>query len=150
MPDRILTEALPLARFAAASATPGIALSAVSTRLTHEAQFIPAIVDQRSPWPSRSRPPRSPWRWHARRCDFLYVATGVATAVGTGATLWLFIDSMRPSADVSALASIEIDLSSVELGPARQAQVARQALVWILNLVVLLLAIAALVRYLRE
>ncbi len=50
------------------------------------------------------------------RRDFLYVATGMATAVGTAATLWPFIDSMRPSADVSAMASIEIDLSPVEPG----------------------------------
>lgn len=50
------------------------------------------------------------------RRDFLYVATGMAAVVGSAATLWPFIDSMRPSADVGARAAIEIDLSSIEPG----------------------------------
>lgn len=51
-----------------------------------------------------------------RRRDFLHVATGMAAAVGAAASLWPFIDSMRPSADVGALASVEVDLSLVEPG----------------------------------
>jgi len=52
----------------------------------------------------------------ANRRDFLYIATGTAAAVGAAATLWPFIDSMRPSADVGVLASIDIDLSPIEPG----------------------------------
>jgi ubiquinol-cytochrome c reductase iron-sulfur subunit len=37
-------------------------------------------------------------------------------AVGAAATLWPFIDQMNPSADVLALASIEIDLASIQPG----------------------------------
>ncbi len=50
------------------------------------------------------------------RRDFLYIATGMAATVGTGALLWPFIDSMQPSADVTALAAIEVDLSQIEPG----------------------------------
>ena len=50
------------------------------------------------------------------RRDFLYVATGAATAVGAGAAIWPLIDQMNPSADVQALASIEVDVSGVEPG----------------------------------
>ena len=35
---------------------------------------------------------------------------------GTGAALWPFIDSMNPSADVVALSTVEIDLSSIQVG----------------------------------
>ncbi len=37
-------------------------------------------------------------------------------AVGTGALIWPLIDSMNPSADVLALGSIEVDLSTIEEG----------------------------------
>ncbi len=50
------------------------------------------------------------------RRDFLYLLTGAATAVGAGAVAWPLVDSMNPSADVLALASTEVDLSSVEEG----------------------------------
>lgn len=50
------------------------------------------------------------------RREFLYVATGMAATVGAAATLWPFIDSMRPSADVGALASVDVDLSPIEPG----------------------------------
>jgi ubiquinol-cytochrome c reductase iron-sulfur subunit len=51
-----------------------------------------------------------------RRRDFLYIATGVAGAVGIGAAVWPFIDSMNPAADVLALASIEVDISGIPVG----------------------------------
>lgn len=51
----------------------------------------------------------------ARR-DFLMLATSAVTAYGAAATLWPFINSMNPSADVLALSSIEVDLSSIEVG----------------------------------
>jgi len=50
------------------------------------------------------------------RRDFLHVATGAAATVGVAAALWPFIDSMNPSADVSALSTTEVDLSSFEPG----------------------------------
>jgi ubiquinol-cytochrome c reductase iron-sulfur subunit len=50
------------------------------------------------------------------RRDFLYIATGAVTAVGAAATLWPFIDQMNPDASVQALASIEVDITSVEVG----------------------------------
>lgn len=54
---------------------------------------------------------------HGRR-DFLnYLAVGMG-AVGVGSFLWPVIDSMNPSKDVLALASIEVDLSQIEVGSA--------------------------------
>lgn len=50
------------------------------------------------------------------RRDFLYLATMALTAVGTGIALWPFIDSMNPAADTLALASIDVDLSPVQVG----------------------------------
>lgn len=50
------------------------------------------------------------------RRDFLYIATGAAGAVGVGAAAWPFIDQMNPDASALALASIEIDVSSLEPG----------------------------------
>jgi ubiquinol-cytochrome c reductase iron-sulfur subunit len=52
----------------------------------------------------------------ATRRDFLYVATGAAGVVTVGAAVWPVIDQMNPSADVLALASIEVDVSGVETG----------------------------------
>jgi len=52
------------------------------------------------------------------RRDFLYLATGAMAAVGAGAAIWPFIDSMNPAADVRALASIEVNLSPIEVGQA--------------------------------
>lgn len=53
---------------------------------------------------------------HGTRRDFLYVATGAATAVGVGAVVWPLVDQMNPSADVQALASIDVDISGIEPG----------------------------------
>ena len=50
------------------------------------------------------------------RRDFLYVATAAVGAVGTATALWPFIDQMNPSADVLALASIEVDLTPIQPG----------------------------------
>jgi ubiquinol-cytochrome c reductase iron-sulfur subunit len=52
------------------------------------------------------------------RRDFLYVATGAVGAVGAAAAVWPFVDQMNPSADVLALASIEIDLTPIQPGQA--------------------------------
>jgi ubiquinol-cytochrome c reductase iron-sulfur subunit len=50
------------------------------------------------------------------RRDFLYIATGTAGAVTAGAAVWPLIDQMNPSADVLALASIEVDIGDIEPG----------------------------------
>jgi ubiquinol-cytochrome c reductase iron-sulfur subunit len=50
------------------------------------------------------------------RRDFLYLLTGATAAVGTAAMVWPLVDNMNPSADVLALSSTEVDLSSVEEG----------------------------------
>ncbi|MEJ0041196.1 MAG: ubiquinol-cytochrome c reductase iron-sulfur subunit [Rhizomicrobium sp.] len=50
------------------------------------------------------------------RRDFLYIATGSVAAVGAAAVLWPLIDQMNPSSAVLALASIEIDLTPIQVG----------------------------------
>ena len=50
------------------------------------------------------------------RRDFLYIATAAVGAVGAAATLIPLIDQMNPSADVLALASIEVDLAPIQPG----------------------------------
>ncbi len=52
---------------------------------------------------------------HTRR-DFLYIATGAFGAVGAAALAWPFIDQMNPDASALALASVEVDISSLEEG----------------------------------
>jgi ubiquinol-cytochrome c reductase iron-sulfur subunit len=51
----------------------------------------------------------------ARR-DFLYIATGAVGAVAGGAAVWPLVDALNPTADVLALASIDVDLSQIPLG----------------------------------
>ena len=51
----------------------------------------------------------------ARR-DFLYYATAGTGTVATGAAIWPLINSMNPSADVTALSSVEVDLEGIEAG----------------------------------
>ncbi len=53
-----------------------------------------------------------------RRRDFIYVATGAFAAVGAGAVAWPLINQMNPSADVLAMASIDVDLAQVQPGQA--------------------------------
>ena len=50
------------------------------------------------------------------RRDFLYIATAATGAVVTGAAVWPLVDQMNPSADVLALASIEVDVAGMEPG----------------------------------
>ncbi len=50
------------------------------------------------------------------RRDFLYVATAATGAVTGAAAVWPLINQMSPSADVQALASIEVDVADVEPG----------------------------------
>jgi len=50
------------------------------------------------------------------RRDFLFTATYAVGAVGVGATVWPMIDQMNPDASVKALASTEVDVSTVNPG----------------------------------
>ncbi len=50
------------------------------------------------------------------RRDFLYVATGMAGAVGVAGAVWPFIDQMQPDASTRAQSSIEVDVASLEPG----------------------------------
>ena len=50
------------------------------------------------------------------RRDFLFIATGAAGAVATGAAVWPLVNQMNPSADVQALASIQVDVDGLEVG----------------------------------
>jgi len=52
------------------------------------------------------------------RRDFLLYGSVAMGAVGTALALWPFIDSMNPAKDVLALATIEVDLSAVQVGQA--------------------------------
>lgn len=52
----------------------------------------------------------------SERRDFLYHATVSAGAVASGAAVWPLIDSMNPSADVTASGTVRVDLSDVEPG----------------------------------
>ncbi len=52
----------------------------------------------------------------ATRRDFLYFATAGAGTVAAGAAAWTLVNQMNPSADVQALASIQVDVSGVETG----------------------------------
>ncbi|MCF6306026.1 MAG: ubiquinol-cytochrome c reductase iron-sulfur subunit [Rhodobacteraceae bacterium] len=50
------------------------------------------------------------------RRDFLYFATASTAAVATGAAVWPLVNQMNPSADVQALASIDVPIDGVEPG----------------------------------
>ncbi len=52
------------------------------------------------------------------RRDFLYLLAGGMGAVGTAVVVWPFLDSMNPSADVLALAEVEVDISPIDEGQA--------------------------------
>ncbi len=53
---------------------------------------------------------------NAGRRDFLYFATGATAALTAGAALWPLVNAMNPSADVTALSSIKVDLADVPVG----------------------------------
>ncbi len=50
------------------------------------------------------------------RRDFLHIAAASLAGVGVGAVAWPLITQMNPADNVKALASIEVDLSPVEVG----------------------------------
>ena len=50
------------------------------------------------------------------RRDFLFTATYAVGAVGAAAVVWPLVDQMNPDASVKALASTEVDVSSLKPG----------------------------------
>jgi ubiquinol-cytochrome c reductase iron-sulfur subunit len=52
----------------------------------------------------------------ATRRDFIHIAAAAVAVGGVGAVAWPLIDQMNPSGDVLALASIEFDLTKVQMG----------------------------------
>tara|TARA_R110002073_G_scaffold182671_2_gene340938 strand:- start:598 stop:1203 length:606 start_codon:yes stop_codon:yes gene_type:complete len=58
--------------------------------------------------------PKSP-QANGRR-DFIYYATAGAATVTVGAAVWPLVNSMNPSADVTASGTVRVDLSAVETG----------------------------------
>jgi ubiquinol-cytochrome c reductase iron-sulfur subunit len=50
------------------------------------------------------------------RRDFLFVATGAVGAVAVAGAVWPLINQMNPDASVTAMASIEYDLTPIEVG----------------------------------
>ena len=51
-----------------------------------------------------------------KRRDFLFTASYALGAVGVGDAVWPLIDQMNPDSSVKALASTEVDVSSIEPG----------------------------------
>ena len=51
-----------------------------------------------------------------KRREFLFTASYAVGVVGVGAVVWPLIDQMNPDASVKALASTEVDISSVQPG----------------------------------
>ena len=60
---------------------------------------------------SKTNSPKDP-----KKRDFIVLTAGAMTAVGAAASLWPFVDSMNPAADVLALASVEVDLKPIPVG----------------------------------
>lgn len=52
------------------------------------------------------------------RRDFIVVSASAMAAVAGASCVWPLIDSMNPSADVLALASVEVDLDHIAVGQA--------------------------------
>lgn len=62
-----------------------------------------------------SHSPSTPAEGTTRR-DFVMLTGTALGAVGAASALWPFVDSLNPSADVLALSSIEVDLSTIQPG----------------------------------
>ena len=50
------------------------------------------------------------------RRDFIFTASYALGAVGVGSVIWPLVDQMNPDRSVKALASTEVDVSSLEPG----------------------------------
>ncbi len=65
---------------------------------------------------STNTSPASSEKDGSTRRDFLYLTAGAMGAVAVGSATWPLIDNMNPAADTLALASTEVDISSIEAG----------------------------------
>jgi ubiquinol-cytochrome c reductase iron-sulfur subunit len=63
-----------------------------------------------------------------RRRDFINIAAVSAAGIGGLATLYPLLNQMNPSADVLALASIEVDISAIQAGQAIKTTFRKQPL----------------------
>jgi len=50
------------------------------------------------------------------RRNFLYIASGVVGTAGVVSAAWPLVDQLNPSADVLALSSVEVDMSTIPKG----------------------------------
>jgi len=50
------------------------------------------------------------------RRDFIVLAASATAAIGGVSAMWPFVDSLNPAADVLALSSTEVNISSIESG----------------------------------
>ena len=62
-----------------------------------------------------------------RRRDFINIAAVSSAGVGGLALLYPLVNQMNPSADVLALAQIDVDIAAIEAGPGDQDDVAQAA-----------------------
>lgn len=53
-----------------------------------------------------------------RRRDFIHIAAGAFTVTGAAMVVWPLVNQMNPAADTLALATVEVDLSKLEVGQA--------------------------------
>jgi len=72
--------------------------------------------------------PRRPEDDGVRRRDFINIAAVSAAGVGGAALLFPLVNQMNPSADVLALASIEVDISAIQPGQAIKTTFRKQPL----------------------
>jgi ubiquinol-cytochrome c reductase iron-sulfur subunit len=68
--------------------------------------------------PTGSHTPTPHGEVQGTRRDFLTLVTASFAAVGVGAVVWPFIDSMNPSKDVLALSSTDVELAPIAAGQA--------------------------------
>ncbi len=53
-----------------------------------------------------------------RRRDFIHIASGAFAATGAAMLVWPLVNQMNPAADTLAMATVEVDLSKLEVGQA--------------------------------
>ena len=63
-------------------------------------------------------PPTPATQPQGTRREFLYLAAGAFGGLGAATAAWPLVDSMNPAADTLALATVEIDISKIQVGQA--------------------------------
>ena len=59
---------------------------------------------------------KKPKKKEITRRDFILLTASAMAAIGGASCVWPLIDSMNPSSDVLALASVEVDLDPIPVG----------------------------------